>query len=993
MNTQIVPPQSGIQAIYPANSLQREYISHALSEHLDNTYWLQTQVDYYNPIDMVVYRQAWELAIKTYPTLRTCFNWEESLIQVVIKCVKLSYSEHDVSTKMDKEQAISVFLQADRLLGFDLMKPTLFRLSFIKQSETHFTLLKTMHHMIIDGWSKIRLLKQVHHYYEQLLKGITPNIKQDTAYLRTQAYIDNYQKDALKHWKQKINETKHANDLNSLLSYFADLDAITVWNSSCERNMRLDGQDYDALCTLVNQEGLTLSVMVQFAWHKLIQIYTQDTQTIVGTILSGRNIPIEGIEDSVGLYMNALPLILNWDGGRPILSQLNLIQEKIGSLDEYGFAYLASLQNEGNRLFHSLLVFDNNPECDNFRDEECSLTVRIRSQIEKFNYPLVLITYERNDALHIGLHYDEMYLTATKADVLLDQLKCILRQLPFLLQTPHNAINLLRPEEFQQIVYDWNNTDRDYPHDKTIHQLFEEQVKRTSDNIALMFEDKTLTYRKLNEQSNQLARYIREHYKQQGCACKPDTLIVLCLDRSIEMIVAILGVLKAGGAYVPIDPNYPKARIQYVLEDTASHLILTQTHLKARLNDLGCYLLCVDDSDPYRQHIKTNLAVTACATDLAYVIYTSGTTGMPKGVMVEHRSVCNLIDNWINYLVIHEESVIVQFSSIAFDASIEEIFSALVSGGKLCLVSDKIRSNPSVFSQYLLEQKITVATLPPAYLAAIGQTDLLALETLVVAGESCGQKTMDAWSNNRTFVNAYGPTESTVCTMMHTHRPGKISTVIGKPLFNIKAYVLDSTHNLVPIGVTGELYISGAGLARGYLNQSELTFERFIPNPFATESDKIRGYTRLYKTGDLVRWLSDGNLEYIGRNDFQVKIWGYRIELGEIERSLSTFPGIKHCVVLALEQETHKLLVAYYMSNERIESKLLNVHLSKRLPEYMIPSWFILMEAFPLTINGKLDLSAFPKPNFSASESIWGSKGDKTITPHAVSLKKLQAIW
>jgi amino acid adenylation domain-containing protein len=474
-------------------------------------------------------------------------------------------------------------------------------------------------------------------------------------------------------------------------------------------------------------------------------------------------------------------------------------------------------------------------------------------------------------------------------------------------------ISLLSPREYQQIVYDWNQTDREYPKDKTIYQLFEEQVKKTPDKEALIFEDQSLSYRTLNEKSNQLARYLRQQYQEEtGKNLQPDTLIVLCLERSLDMIIATLATLKAGAAYVPIDPNYPDERIRYILEDTKATLILTQSPLKEKLQSslithagIQARLMTLDD-EPYKEESSKNLNVYSTPQDLAYVIYTSGTTGKPKGVMVTQQSLNNLMVSQISLLGISAESRVLQFASFSFDAALSDIFVTIGCGAKLYILNNESRNNPHAIVEYIKDNQITTATLPPALLEVVEPKKLSCMKTLIIAGEACNQHTINNWIKRIRLINAYGPTEGTVCSTLRVYTSKDISTLIGKPIANIQAYILNKAMQPVPIGVIGELHIGGAGLARGYLNQPELTAAKFIPNPFATPSDSEKGYTRLYKTGDLVRWLPDGNIEYIGRNDFQVKIRGFRIELSEIEQALSEVVGVQQVCVLAKERDIHQ---------------------------------------------------------------------------------------
>ncbi|MDP3560888.1 MAG: amino acid adenylation domain-containing protein [Legionellaceae bacterium] len=914
-----------IEAIYKANSLQQGFIYHVLSQVGDDAYRVQLLLDYHSPIQVEAYQNAWKLAIQTYPILRTYFNWDEDLIQIVTKEGHLDFTYHDSVLSIEAIQ------QADRAIAFDLQRPTLLRIHLMKHRNDHYTLLKSEHHSISDGWSEPILLNRVHAYYEALICNITPQLIPDHAYLQAQAYIAANKNHAKAYWQHQLQGIEQANDLNVLFSQPTDLEQVRVVNTPREATLHVAiSKDF------LQEHGLTLHMLAQFAWHKLIHVYTRDERTVVGTTVSGRALPILNIEHSVGLYINTLPLVIDWTGKQTILEQLKQIAADVLAINEYSFVELATLQKGGGRLFHSLFVFENYPVDAVVEDANstASLQVSVRGSIEKLDYPLAVIAYESNQGLIIKLNYDGTYLEDTKAAQLLAQFKLIFEQIPDHHLQSHHTLNLLTQAEYQQIVIDWNQTEKDYPKDKTIHQLFEAQVKKTPNNIAVVFADQQLTYKQLNDEANQLARYIRKQ--------NPSELIAICIDRSLEMIVAILGVLKAGCAYVPIDPNYPQERIDYILADTKASLVLDNS-LKNK---------------PYRQESKQNITSLSGPDDLAYVIYTSGTTGKPKGVCVTHQNVSNLISNQINFFEFKKESRVLGYASIIFDAAVFELFCTIVVGATLHIISEEGRYDSAHVLRYLLDHKITNTLLPPILVANMPFNLLPDLSTLIVGGEQCTQSTMAMWAAGRKLINAYGPTESTVCVTMHEYSAGDSVVNIGRVLNNIIRYVFDEKLTPVPIGVIGELYIGGAGLARGYLNQPELTKERFIPNPF--------GAGRLYKTGDLVRWLPDGNIEYIGRNDFQVKIRGYRIELGEIEHVLSAHPDIKQCVVLAHDAK----LIAYYVGQTK---ENLHVYLSHKLPDYMLPSAFVAIDFLPLTINGKLDRQALPLPDFTQNQSQYAA--------------------
>ncbi|WP_145956652.1 non-ribosomal peptide synthetase, partial [Xenorhabdus budapestensis] len=543
---------------------------------------------------------------------------------------------------------------------------------------------------------------------------------------------------------------------------------------------------------------------------------------------------------------------------------------------------------------------------------------------------------------------------------------------------PLSALDILSAQERHTLLHTWNQTDAPYPQDKTLQQLFEAQVERTPDNVALVFENETLTYHQLNERANQLAFVIRECYLQQNYqqqnneTMQADTPIALYLDRSLEMVISILAVLKAGGAYVPISPAYPAERVQFILTDIAAPCVLTQ---QRHLTTLAEYiqilteqpvLIAADDRTITTDQSVENPVRINRPTDLAYIIYTSGTTGQPKGVMIEHKNVAHMVATQAELFDATKRTKALMFAAYVFDGSVFELFPSLFNGLTIYLCSETERHSHAV-ARLIQRENIEIAVLPPAILKLLIGTELPSLQLLVTAGESPSLDFLAYFSQYSSVLNAYGPTEATVKATGNVYQRGDTATNIGTANNNVRLYVLDSYGNLSPVGAPGELHIGGAGLARGYLNRPELTAERFVANPFATDKDKECGYPRLYKTGDLVRWQPDGKLEYLGRNDFQVTIRGYRIELGEIESALALHPQIKQAVVIDREHEGNKTLVAYLVAENTVaESELsdneLFRYLSDRLPEYMVPASFTRLESIPLTLNGKVDRRALPEP-------------------------------
>ncbi|WDF57315.1 non-ribosomal peptide synthetase [Mucilaginibacter sp. KACC 22063] len=980
-----------IKYIYPATSLQQGFIYHALSQPDDDAYRMQILYDYYQALDVEKYIRAWEYCIARYPILRTAFNWEEDVIQVIYSNGKLNYRLHDLSqlaTQEEKDQAIDFIQTEDRKVGFDLTNPTLLRIHIIKQAENYYTVLKSEHHAITDGWSEPVLLASLHRYYQAVIENREVCIDEDVAYILAQEYIAENKQATQEYWSNHFIAEETANDINSLLSKLFDANSYRRMENPEEQQYEINGDFYDRLKSFCRQEGITVNAVLQFAWHKLLQVYSSKRTTIVGTTVSGRDLPIEGIEDSVGLYVNTLPLAIDWDNELSIKQQLQQVQQNIMELSTHSFADLAKIQKNGERLFHSLFVFENYPEP---ADEPVGLKTTIRNDIDKVDYPLGILAFEDKKRVVFKLQYDANYLDSDKAIGHTETLAYLLKQVITNPEKKHNRLHLITPKAYRQIVYEWNMTDRPYPKEKTLHELFEVQAMITPENTALVYKGTTLSYRELNNRSNQLALEIRKRFNQkEGKPLSPDTLVALFTNKSLETVIGMLAILKAGAAYVPVDPDYPAERVAWLLNDTQAALILSQRYLEeqGKLIFPEGRIIFIDPDEPfYKKNNINNLIQNCTSADLAYVIYTSGTTGKPKGVMVEHRSVTNEILSQLRAIPLTPSDQSLLTAGIIFDAAAECIYMSLLSGGTLHIVDPSSLLDNDFIRNYLKKELITVVNTTPSYLKAISLSQSAHLKYIILGGEPYQQITSSA-----KIYNTYGPTEATIVSTL-TEINSQDPVHIGKPIDNTRAYVLDTHQNVVPVGVTGELYLGGIGVARGYLNQPGLTAERFILNPFATDADKESGYNRLYKTGDMVRWLPDGNLQYIGRNDDQVKINGYRIEPAEITRAVLAIEGIEQACVLAREKITDavtaKYLVCYYVVNSGkadINSSALQNKLSKVLPSYMVPATYVAMESFPLTVNGKLDKRALPDPDFNLAET-------ERVAPVTETEKEICKIW
>src|SRR4030095_5068266 len=581
-------------------------------------------------------------------------------------------------------------------------------------------------------------------------------------------------------------------------------------------------------------------------------------------------------------------------------------------------------------------------------------------------FDLLLHMREENEQLKGAIEYNTDLFDASTIARLLGHFEVLLKGI---VANPDRRISdlpLLTEAERHQLLVEWNDTKKDYADDKCVHQLFEEQVEKSPAGVAVVFEDQQLTYRELNARANQLAHYL----KKLGVG--PEVRVGICVERSLEMVVALLGILKAGGAYVPLDPSYPKERLAFMIEDAQTPVVLTQKQLASRLLVPWPQRIFLDTNwEAIAQETAENFIGKANPKNPVYLLYTSGSTGIPKGVVMEHRALSNLISWQVQNFGCPIEARTLQFAPQSFDVSFQEIFSTWCSGGTLVLVSEEVRRDPSLLLQFLTAEEIERVFLPFIALqqlaeAAEGKTSVpTSLREIITAGEQLRMRQPIARLVERLkkchLYNQYGPTESHVVTSFTVTRlPTDWPTLppIGRPIPNTQLYVLDSHLRPVPIGVPGELCIAGAGLARGYLKRPELTAQKFIPNPFSNVSG-----ARLYKTGDLARYLADGNIEFLGRLDDQVKIRGFRIELGEIESVLGQYPNVRESAVVVSEKiPGDKCLTAYVVPSDKQASVIGDLHLflKEKLPDYMIPSAFVMLESLPLTPSGKLNRSALP---------------------------------
>lgn len=760
-----------------------------------------------------------------------------------------------------------------------------------------------------------------------------------------------------------------------------------------------------ALKTLSGQEGISLFTLLLAAFETLLYHYTGQDDLLIGT--KGIVRAEAGLNSTAGEghgAANLLVLRARIAGTLPFRELLALVRREAAEAykhQDVAFEQVVEalgMEHDAGRhpLFQVMFVLDDEISPGSVVHEFSSSSNK-RTE-DTAGIDLSLAIQSATQELRGWFEYNsELYETAT-----IERLAGHwLRLLEGIVEDPSlqlSALPLLTEAERRQVLVDWNDTAADYPIDTCIHQLFEAQVERTPHAVALVYEETELTYRELNRRANQLAH----HLQQLGV--KPETLVGLCLERSPEMIVGLLGILKAGGAYVPLDPTYPAERLAFMLADAGVSLLLTQRHLPAGEFKDGVEVVYLDeDWEEIRGKSEANPASGVVARHAAYIIYTSGSTGTPKGVVVEHRSLVNYAEAAGAAYALGAADRVLQFAPLSFDASAEEIYPCLVRGATLVLRTSSMIDSIPLFLKKCRDWKLTVLGLPTAYwheLARKVAADALplpsSLRLVIIGGERVLPDLVSAWqeyvSPEIQLVNTYGPTEATIVATMY-QVPGSPKAgaplrevPIGRPIPNTQVYLLDRYLNSVPIGVPGELHIGGAGLARGYLNRPEMTAGKFIPNPYSAEPG-----VRLYKTGDLVRYLPTGDIEFLGRLDQQVKVRGFRIELGEVEAALRKHPHVQEALVLAREDVTGgKSLVGYVVPKGEfvLTSSNLRLFMQEQLPDYMVPAAFVFLEALPLTPSGKVDRRALPAPEQTRSASAEGF-----VAPTLPVHRQLVEIW
>jgi len=955
-------------------------------------------------LEIAVVNRVWQKIIEKHPILRTTYtSYEGKPVQQVNQQENFQVEVIDASDWSEYQLVEKIYAIADR--PFNLEKDSVLRVNLFTRSAEEHILLLTMHHIASDMWSYDLLLGEFQTLYTNEIKRISQGQTETVDSLSgKKSYADfvHWQSEMLsgsrgekqwQYWQKQL-----AGEL-PILNLLPDKPRPPVKTyEGASYIVKLDEQLIEKLKHLALASGTSLYRILLTAFYVQLYRYTNQTDILLCSPMRGR--PGKEFKEIVGYFSNLTVLRVSVQENATfteLLAQVSKIVSQAQNHQDYPFSLLAEKlqpQRDPSRSPFSQVSFAwqaqtwCEPKNNSLHLQKSVLPMEPHLFGQQGGHlDLSLMVREAKGVIKLCWQYNTDLFDAATIERMAKHFERLLNSIVLNPQQPISQLPMLTEVEQQQLLFEWNNTQADYPLDKCIHQLFEEQVERTPDNIAVVFEDQQLNYRELNARANQLAHYL------QNLGVGPDVLVGICVERSLEMMVGLLGILKAGGGYLPIDPEYPTERLLYILQDAQVRVLLTQKHLIAGLPKHQSELVCLDtDWSFITQAQESNPGCEVQPENLAYAIYTSGSTGEPKGVMIQHSSVVNLAHGLHQAIYAHHQISPLRVSingSLAFDTSVKQIIQ-LIYGHSLNIVPEKVRFDGHAMLSYLRQQKIDVLDCTPSQLRLLISVGLLDSDnhpqSVLVGGEAIDESMWAtlAKAQNINFYNVYGPTECTVDTTICLIT-ANLKPVIGRPIANVQTYILDEYLQPVPVGVPGELHIGGAGLARGYLNCPELTNEKFISHPFHQTTE-----SRLYKTGDLARYLPDGNIEYLGRIDNQVKIRGFRIELGEIEAVLSQHNYVETTCVTAREDSPGiKRLVAYIVPPKNVtpSTNELRQFLKARLPDYMIPSAFVTLETLPLTPNGKLDHRALPEPNLRGEIEL------NFVAPRNLEEEILATIW
>ncbi len=963
-----------IEDLYTLSPMQQGMLFHSLYEQAAGDYINQIRVSV-DGLDVSRFQQAWDATVQAHDVLRSGFFWEGQLdwpCQVVYRAARLAVEVLDWRAMPECEQALQDLQQAQRRQGFELSHAPLMRLLLVRTDEQRHELIYTHHHILMDGWSNSRLFGEVLQRYAGIAVPETAGRYRD--YIGWLQQRDSAATEAF--WREQVDALQAPTRLGTY--------PPTSQTGQGQHQLTLDPGLTERLESFARSHKVTLNTLIQAAWLILLHRHSGQPVVAFGATVSGRPAELVGVEQQVGLFINTLPVICAVDEQASVADWLQAVQTQNLSLREHEHCGLYDIQRwagqGGEGLFDSILVFENYPVSKALEQGGGSgLRFGAPQAHEQTSFPLTVLA-DVGETLSVQFNFARAHFTMPMVQGYARHLANLLGGMLQGGEQSLGELAMLDMTERQQILEQWNATARDYPQNQWVHHLIEAQAKRQPQATALVFAEQRIDYAELNRRANRLAHRLIE------AGVGPDVRVGLAVERSFDMVIGLLAVLKAGGAYVPLDPDYPRERLAYMLDDSGVQLLLTQAPLLGQLPiPLGLETLVLGESS-FETYSEQNPAVALDGENLAYVIYTSGSTGQPKGAGNRHSALLNRLQ-WMQeaYGLSAADSVL-QKTPFSFDVSVWEFFWPLMTGSRLVIAAPGDHRDPARLIHLINAEQVTTLHFVPSMLQAFLQdaavSSCRSLQRIVCSGEALpvdAQQQVFAKLPHAGLYNLYGPTEAAIdVTHWTCVDEGRDTVPIGRPIANLGCYLLDDNFEPVPVGVLGELYLGGAGLARGYHRRPALTAERFIAHPF------VHG-ERLYRTGDLARYREDGVIEYAGRIDHQVKLRGLRIELGEIEARLLEHEQVREAAVLAVDG---KYLVGYLVLHHAGDDwrEVLGAHLAEHLPDYMVPAQWVLLEQMPLSPNGKLDRKALPKADASLMAREY-------VAPQSELEQQVAAIW